>query len=122
MSAITEMLNNCFLFQGMQQQLKTNIVLAMTEKQVQSGDIVIRQGDTGDFMYIVASGIFDVFQRGADGADVPVFNYTNSGMFGERALLLDRPRAATVCAVTAGQLWALDRDALRHFLGEGWLL
>lgn len=42
--------------------------------------------------------------------------YENSGSFGELALLYNMPRAATIRAVSDGQLWALDRQTFRRIL------
>lgn len=45
-----------------------------------------------------------------------VFTYENRGSFGELALLYNMPRAATVKAVSVGQLWALDRQTFRRIV------
>lgn len=45
-----------------------------------------------------------------------VHTYENRGSFGELALLYNMPRAATIRAVTEGQLWALDRQTFRRIL------
>lgn len=45
-----------------------------------------------------------------------VHTYENRGSFGELALLYNMPRAATIKAVTEGQLWALDRQTFRRIL------
>lgn len=42
--------------------------------------------------------------------------YDNRGSFGELALLYNMPRAATIKAVSEGQLWALDRQTFRRIL------
>lgn len=45
-----------------------------------------------------------------------VHTYENRGSFGELALLYNMPRAATIKAVSDGQLWALDRQTFRRIL------
>lgn len=45
-----------------------------------------------------------------------VHTYENRGSFGELALLYNMPRAATIKAVSEGQLWALDRQTFRRIL------
>jgi cAMP-dependent protein kinase regulator len=114
--AIEGELNKCFLFQNMDYQQRSSIIDAMTERKAVAGEYIIRQGESGDFLYIIASGEFDVLKHGADNVDNKVFAYKDAGMFGELALMYNCPRAATVRATTAGQLWALDRVSFRHLL------
>ncbi|RHY79120.1 hypothetical protein DYB26_004606 [Aphanomyces astaci] len=97
------------------EQLK-DVILAMEERNVRAGDTIIKQGDEGDYFYVIDSGEFDVFTRQNDPPTVPVFHYTNGGTFGELALMYNSPRAATVMAVTDGALWALDRDTFRQIV------
>ena len=71
------------------------MIRALTERPVQAGEYVIRQGDHGDFFYIIDSGRFGVYVREdnpsshsecLDGEEKTVFE--GSGSFGELALML----------------------------------
>ena len=48
------------------------------------------------------SGIYDILI-----GDNKVGSYTETGFFGELALMYNMPRAATIKAVSAGTLWSL---------------
>ncbi len=72
------------------------------------GAEVVRQGEPGDRFYIVQDGEFEVL---VDNYRVAVLEAGEA--FGERALLRDVPRTATVCARQPGHLLALAR---RDFL------
>jgi 6-phosphofructokinase len=77
--------------------------------EIKKGDIVIQEGDTGNCAYIVSAGQFSVEK----------FNHTltifSSGdIFGEVALLDDRPRTASVIAKTDGIIYRLDRSDLEN--------
>jgi CRP-like cAMP-binding protein len=77
--------------------------------QVASGSDVVRQGDPGDRFYVVVDGTADVLLDGyVVGAVGP------GGSFGERALLRDEVRAATVRSTTPMHLLAIARA---DFLG-----
>jgi MFS family permease len=74
--------------------------------RIPAGSVVVREGDTGDRYYVIASGR----------ASVVVGEEARPGMgpgdgFGEIALLRDVSRTATVAAETDLELLALDREA-----------
>lgn len=66
-----------------------------------------------EFFSLILSGIYNAYV-GEDNKHV--HTYENRGSFGELALLYNMPRAATIRAVTDGQLWALDRQTFRRIL------
>jgi hypothetical protein len=73
--------------------------------RVESGSVILREGDPGDRFYIVVAGTVDVVQGG-----VPLTELSEGGYFGEIALIRDVARTATVTARTDVVLYALDRD------------
>ncbi|KAJ6636099.1 cAMP-dependent protein kinase type I regulatory subunit [Pseudolycoriella hygida] len=82
------------------------------------GETVVKQGAAGDDFFIIVEGCAVVLQQRAEGEEPSeVGRLGPSDYFGEIALLLDRPRAATV--VTRGQLKCvkLDRNRFERVLG-----
>ncbi len=75
------------------------------------GDVVIREGDEGDYYYVVESGRFQV-ERLVGGAQVVLAELKSGDAFGEEALVSEAKRNATVSALGDGELLRLDR---RHF-------
>jgi CRP-like cAMP-binding protein/predicted MFS family arabinose efflux permease len=70
------------------------------------GEEIVRQGDPGDRFYVIASGRAEVLVAGF------AVSVLGPGQgFGERALLRDVPRTATVRALEPMELVALDREA-----------
>ena len=72
---------------------------------VQKGAAVVTLGEEGDTFYVIASGHVRVEIDG-----FPVGELSRGSSFGERALLRNNPRAATVVAATQLELFALDRE------------
>ncbi len=80
---------------------------------VTPGDVVIREGDVGDFFYVIVSGQLRVERGGR------VLAHLGPGeFFGEMALLDDRRRSATVIAETGAELIAVNRDQYHRLLAE----
>jgi hypothetical protein len=70
------------------------------------GETIVREGETGDRFYVVASGELEVTVAGA-----PTGRLEAGDAFGEIALLRDVPRTASVTTRTDADLYGLDRDA-----------
>lgn len=50
-----------FLFRDLDEEQETGVLAAMAEKRVPAGEIVIRQGDIGDYFYVVEGGLLHCF-------------------------------------------------------------
>jgi len=103
------------LFKSIDPEQFNQLIDAMFEKVVEAGENIIKEGDDGDYFYIIESGQFDVIKE-INGEQKKVFQYDNKGNFGELALMYNAPRSATVTAASAGTLWALDRETFRRIV------
>lgn len=92
------------------------VIDAMASKSVEVGSNVIVQGQDGDNFYIVDEGNLDVYVKRGDSDACKVLELGPGGMFGELALLYNAPRAATVTATTAVELWYLDQASFQIML------
>jgi MFS family permease len=87
---------------------------------VAAGEIVIREGDPADRFYIIESGSFAVDQADpTTGAARRLRVMGPDEVFGELGLMHRAPRSATVTAVAAGRLLALDGPEFLELLGAG---
>ncbi|DBA94882.1 TPA: cGMP-dependent protein kinase [Trebouxia sp. C0004] len=100
------------LFEHMLKATKQAIFDSMTSMEVAAGSSIIKQGDTdAKTFYVLGMGTCEVLlQKPEWGKEArQVLTYESGSSFGELALLYSAPRAATVRAVTACQLWVMDR-------------
>jgi len=81
------------------------------------GDLVIREGDEGDYYYVVESGRFQV-ERLVGGAKVVLAELKSGDAFGEEALVSEAKRNASVVSLGEGFLLRLDRQHFNELLRE----
>ena len=127
---LAQAMQSNFLFSHLSEAQLERAYTMFHPRKVSAGEVIIRQGERGDWFYVVAEGRFTVYLKapGADGAPAPpdadpehgamVHEYVNTkggppNSFGELALLYNQARNATVRAATDGALWMLDRRSFR---------
>ena len=110
---LDEALSVNFIFSDMNDREKLMLINAMQYQKGNKGDTIIKQGDIGDFFYIVETGTINFVVDGNE-----VGNCTKGASFGELALLYDAPRAATCVAATECDLWKVDQSTFRHLLAK----
>jgi CRP-like cAMP-binding protein len=85
--------------------------------RAQRGEALIREGDEGDYYYVVESGRFQV-TRMVGGARVVLAELKSGDAFGEEALVSEAKRNASVEAVTDGAVLRLARRDFNALLRE----
>eukprot|EP00928_Gymnodinium_smaydae_P038221 TRINITY_DN26406_c0_g1_i1.p1 TRINITY_DN26406_c0_g1~~TRINITY_DN26406_c0_g1_i1.p1 ORF type:complete len:803 (-),score=189.41 TRINITY_DN26406_c0_g1_i1:50-2458(-) len=87
-------------FEKLPKPKQTELALALHQQEFQEGDVIIKQGDVGNEMFLIVSGIAKVEVASTDGDVVKVAQLRPGSYFGEKALLKDCPRTATIMALT----------------------
>ena len=73
---------------------------AMQKVNKEPNEMVIKQGDDGDVLYVIESGTLSCYKEKEDGSQIPLKEYQPGEAFGELALLYNAPRAASISAKT----------------------
>jgi cAMP-dependent protein kinase regulator len=137
-------IGNNFIFRDLDEEQETGVLNAMQELRVVKNEVVIRQGDVGEYFYVVESGLLHCFIRpeplppawlsagkiaatvGSEDKFVQPKYHPEFGRqvqeckpgssFGELALMYGHPRAASVLAIETSTLWSLDRITFRTII------
>ncbi|KAH3902796.1 probable cAMP-dependent protein kinase regulatory subunit [Saccharomycodes ludwigii] len=111
---LSKAIGDNFLFKKLDSDSKKLVINSLQEKFIGQGEEIIKQGDEGDYFYIVENGTVEFFVNNEK------VNTSGPGSsFGELALMYNSPRAATVIAKTDCILWSLDRLTFRKILLGG---
>lgn len=119
-------LQSVSLFDSMEANERSRLVDALKVEIYRQGDIVMRQNEPGDRVYIVEEGMLEARKAFGSGALVEkladqkvVKEYSRGDYFGELALLKNQPRAASiiVTSTTAKLVW-LDRFTFNKMSGD----
>lgn len=76
------------------------------------GDILILEGDPGESLFVITSGVVRAFVRQKDGKNKLVREMGEGSFFGEISVLSGKPRTATVTAKTPVEALILERKIL----------
>ena len=104
------------LFSEMDEQEVAGIREIMEEMKFKAGQVIIREGETGDLFYVITEGRVEVIIRDAAGSDVILHEAGPGDFFGELSMLTNEPRSARIHAVEDVTTLALERDEFFNFL------
>ncbi|MGD9604115.1 MAG: cyclic nucleotide-binding domain-containing protein [Gammaproteobacteria bacterium] len=92
--------------------------MRMQELPMRAGETVIRQGDDGDYYYIIKSGRAKVLRTSKTGSELTLATLKDGDAFGEEALLSEAKRNATITMETDGVLMRLSKEDFNALLKE----
>ncbi len=90
------------------------IIMALRSTQVEAGEFIIRRGDMGRELYLLARGSVEVVDE--KGQTIKILS--DGDIFGEIGVLLSRPRTADIRAKTSCDLFVLDKADFSRILRD----
>lgn len=95
------------------------VLMRMENIARKAGDVIIKQGDEGDYFYIVTSGKCVVTRETpTNKAGIKLAELVTGDGFGEEALISDAKRNATITMLTDGSLVRLAKEDFKKLLNE----
>ena len=86
-------------------------------KVYQDGDVIIRQGDVGDCMYVIQEGQVEVVHE-SQGREIQLQVHGPGAFFGEMAIFDKDVRSATVRALGEAKVLTVDKKNLMRRVHE----
>ena len=104
------------LFAALDDEATAALVGSMTPSRLERGDVLFREGDQGNRLYVIGEGKIKLGLTSVDGRENLLAVLGPGEMFGELSLFDPGPRTATATAVAETQLIELGHDDLSSFL------
>jgi len=101
----TDVLERLPLFENADPLLLNSAIMVLHPATAAAGDIIIRQGDSAEEMYLICRGEVEVIEN----QDRLVGILNDGDFFGEIGLLMSIPRTATIRARTLCDLFVMKR-------------
>jgi CRP/FNR family cyclic AMP-dependent transcriptional regulator len=105
-------LRNMRLFRNVDDTDLATFARSLREQPLRRGQVLFREGDHGDEMFLVRAGSIVVSKAVTGRVEQVLARMGPGDFFGEMALFDRSPRSATIQADTDVTLLLLDRDAL----------
>ena len=95
------------------------IFMRMQRLDANAGDVIIKQGDEGDYFYVIVKGKCVVTRETPlNKTGIKLAELGMGDTFGEEALISDAKRNANITMLTDGALMRLAKDDFRKLLNE----
>lgn len=88
----------------------------MKKKALAANDVLCREGDPGDRMYVVGVGELQVLKKGKSGNSVEITRLRGGDVAGEMSLFEEEPRSATLKAAGPALVWEIDQSTFGHLI------
>jgi cAMP-dependent protein kinase regulator len=112
---VKSLLRSSILFQNLDCKDEEVLLKAMVSKDTEEHELIIREGEAGNVLYVVESGEYDCYKE-LDAENVYIKTYLQGEAFGELALMYNAPRAASIVTKKPGKLLLLDRCTFSRVL------
>jgi len=106
------------IFEALPSEELETIAQLLRERRLAETEVLCRQGDPGDALFIVTGGRIRLSTTDPSGNEKVLTYFTDGQFFGEMSLLTGDPRSATAVAESDSQLLVLDKYAFDDLLAS----
>lgn len=113
---MNDLLRSALLFRELDDEAASALHATMVEVKLARGEVLFREGDDGDRVYVVVDGKIKLGRTAPDGRENLLAVLGPGQMFGELSLFDPGPRSATASAVTDTTVLGLGHTDLLPWL------
>jgi len=111
-------LKKIYIFSDLQVRELAAIGSITVERDYPKDEIVVKEGEAGDTMFLIISGEVSVIRNHGTEQETFIAKITEDDYFGEMALFEDKPRSATVKTNTEAKLLVLGKLEFEEIMRE----
>lgn len=117
-SVVLPILKQIPLFADLDESLHREIVSRIVLMYYPKDYVLFNEGETGDSLYIVKSGMVEIFHPPIEEGDLPkkVAEINTGGFFGEMALISDAPRNASAKTLSESEVFILSKNDFQNLM------
>lgn len=104
------------LFSALDEASARELLSLMTPLHMERGDVLFREGDEGDQLYVITEGKIKLGRSSIDGRENLISVLGPGELLGELSLFDRGPRTATATAIAEAQLVALGHEQLHGLI------
>lgn len=90
-----QLLSRVEAFSGLEERELREVAQVAVPRSYDRGEVIFREGDTGDTCYVIKSGSVSVMREHQDGRVIALAELRTGAMFGELAMFGGETRSAT---------------------------
>lgn len=117
-SEIISLLNYISIFDKLIHKEIKIISTYLDYTELNKGEFLFKEGDKGDFMCFVVSGVLNVIKNSVISDDLVIANIGKGRSIGEMSIIDHYPRSASVYAKTKTSLIMLTQDRFNRLMYE----
>lgn len=111
--SLKQIISSTDLFLNLSSETKEHLERSFNKVKFAKNKVVIKQGEHGNALYIVATGSFSVYMTN-EGKKQKLGEVKPGSCFGEGALVTDEPRNATVVCDQSGIVYRIGRNEFKR--------
>ena len=115
-AAILEGLKNSKLAVEMTDEQRKSLAAAMTLRDLTAGEVLVREGDTDDHLYVIASGVLGIIKAAGTENEMTINTVKPGDVVGELSFLDGATRYASLVAMSNSRVLGLSRGDLEGLL------